>query len=119
MHGDKIPQGIFIHIHAKGCLNETGLKLWLEEVWSKCPGCLLKKPAILACDHFRSHIMEGTKRMVKELNTQLAMIPGGLTSQMQPVDISIERPFQAFVCKEWSKCMKAPNHNLTPRAQMK
>jgi hypothetical protein len=44
---DKIPQRIFIHIHAKGWMDENIMKLWLEEVWSIHSGGLLKKQALL------------------------------------------------------------------------
>jgi hypothetical protein len=29
------PQGVLIHIYAKGCMDENGMKLWLEKVWSE------------------------------------------------------------------------------------
>jgi hypothetical protein len=35
MYSDRIPQGTFIHIHAKGWMNENGMKLWLGKVWSR------------------------------------------------------------------------------------
>jgi hypothetical protein len=34
--------------------------------------------------------------VVKELNTQLAVIPGGFTSQLQSLDISINKLFDAI-----------------------
>jgi hypothetical protein len=69
MLSDKTEQGIFIHIHVKGWVNENIMKLLIEKVWWKYPGSLLKMPAVLVCDQFRSHVMKATKRMVKELNT--------------------------------------------------
>jgi hypothetical protein len=89
------------------------MKLRLEEIWSKCPGGLLKKPVLLMCNYFMKLAMEVTERTVKELNTQLGVIPGGVTSQLQPLDISVNRPFKAFVHEEWTKWMGAPNHDLT------
>jgi hypothetical protein len=43
MPSDKIPQEMFNHIHAKGWMDENGMKLWLEKVWSKRSGGFLKK----------------------------------------------------------------------------
>jgi hypothetical protein len=57
------------------------------EVWAKCPGSLLKKPALLECDQFRAHITEATGGTIKELNTQSAVIAGGLTTQLHPLDV--------------------------------
>jgi hypothetical protein len=53
-------------------------------------------------DEFKSHITETTKLMVKKANTQFAVIPVGLTSQVQPVNISINKPFKAFMSEEWT-----------------
>jgi hypothetical protein len=86
---DKIPQGIVLHVQEKGWMDENGMKLWLEKVWAKRPGGLLKKPSLLVCGQFKSHVTEATKRKVKDLNSHLAIIPGGLGSQVQPLDVSI------------------------------
>jgi len=32
-----------------------GMKLWLEKVWSKRPGGLLKKASLLVCNQFKAH----------------------------------------------------------------
>jgi hypothetical protein len=51
------------------------------------------------------------------MNTQLSVIPEGLTSQVQPLDLSLNKPFKAFMHEEWTKWMEAPNHDLTPTRQ--
>ena len=43
---DVIPRGIYVHVHFKGWMDREGMKLWLEKVWSKHPGGLLKKPTL-------------------------------------------------------------------------
>jgi len=45
---DVIPHGIYVHIHSKGWIDGEGMKLWLEKVWSKCPGGLLKNPIFIS-----------------------------------------------------------------------
>jgi hypothetical protein len=42
-------------------MDENGMKTWLEKVWAKLPGGLLKKPVFLVCDQFRVHITEAKK----------------------------------------------------------
>jgi len=50
-----IPHGIYVHVHSKGWMDGEGMKLWLEKVWSTCPGGLLKKPSLLMCDQLEAH----------------------------------------------------------------
>ena len=91
---ESIPPGIFIHVHPKGWMDGDGVKLWLEKVWSRRPGGLIKKPSLLVWDHFRAHLTKATKNRVNNLNTKVAVIPGGLTYQLQPLDVCINKPFK-------------------------
>ena len=113
-----IPHGIYVHVHSKGWMDGEGLKLWLEKVWSKRPGGL-KKPFLLVCDQFKAHVIESTKRLATKLKTHLAVIPGGLTSQLQPLDISVNKPFKGFMREEWTKWNEAPTHHVTPTGRVK
>ena len=72
------------------------MKLWLEKVWSKHPGGLIK-PSSLVCDHFKAHVTESTKRLATKPKTHLAVIPGALTSQLQPLDIPVNKPFKGYM----------------------
>ncbi|KAM3915673.1 pogo transposable element with KRAB domain [Leptodactylus fuscus] len=119
MPKEVIPRGVIVHVHEKGWMDEGGMKIWIEKVWSKRPGGLLKKPALLVLDQFRAHISDNTKKIFKLAKTHLAVIPGGLTSQLQPLDVSLNKPFKVFMREEWNKWMAAGNHDLTPTGRMK
>ena len=82
-------------------------------MWSRRPGGLLEKPALLVLDQLRAHTTEATKKGFKEEKTHLAIISGWLTSQLQPLDVSINKPFKVFMREEWNKWMAAGNHDLT------
>jgi len=82
------------------------MKLWLEKVWSKHPGGLLKKSSLLVCDQFKAHVTESTKRLATKLKTHLTVIPGGLTSQLQPLDISVNKSFKRFMHEEWASGLR-------------
>ena len=58
-------------------------------------------------DQFRAHITEATKKRFKEEKTHLAIIPGGLTSQLKPLDVSTNKPFKVFMREERNKWMAA------------
>ena len=86
-----------------GRMDGEGMKLCLGKVWSKRPGGLLTKPSLLVCDQFKAHVTESTKRLATKLKTHLAVIPGGLTSQLQHLDVSVNTPFKGFMREEWAK----------------
>jgi hypothetical protein len=68
MPKDKIPHWMSIHVHSKGWMDKNEMKLLLEVEWAK-------HPALLVCEQFRAHITLATKRVIKELNMQLVVIP--------------------------------------------
>ena len=78
----------------------------------------LKKPSLLVCDQFKAHVTESTKSLATKLKTLLAVIPGGLTSQLQPLDVSVNKPFKGFMHEEWAKWIKAPTHHVTPAGRV-
>jgi len=53
---DVIPHGIYVHVHSKVWMDGERMNLWLEKVWSKHPGGLLKKTSLLVCDQFKAHV---------------------------------------------------------------
>lgn len=57
------------------------MKQGLERIWSEHPCGLLKKLVVGVYKQYRSHVMEAINSKVKELNAQLLMISGGLTSE--------------------------------------
>jgi hypothetical protein len=99
-------------------MDENGIKLWLHKIWSKRTGSLLKKPALLVCDRFRSHVTEVTKSTVTELNTLLAVISGGSTSQLQQLEVSVNKLFKELMCEKRTKWFETTHHDLTPTGQV-
>ena len=56
---------------------------WLKVVWARRPGGLRQRRNMLVLDAFRGHVTDEVKNQVKELNGDLVIIPGGMTSQLQ------------------------------------
>ena len=102
-----------------GWMDTPGMKVWFQKIFAYRPGGLLKKKARLVLDSFRGHLKEETKKIAADLNTHLAVIPGGLTSQLQPLDVSINKPFKVALQQEWSKWMMTSDNKLTPAGRVK
>ena len=43
------------------------------------------------------------KRLATKLKTHLTVIHGRLTSQLQPLDVPVNKPFKGFMREEWAK----------------
>jgi hypothetical protein len=71
-------------------------------VWGQQPGALLRRRSLLAWDSFRGHLGDDTKRIFTEMKTDLAVIPGGLTSVLQPLDVSVNKQFKGNVRKQYT-----------------
>ena len=102
---EKFPAGVVVHCHPKGWMDEEGLKIWVQKVWKAQPGGLLRKKSLLIWYLFRAHLVDSVKRAVKETNTDIAVIPGGLTSVLQPLDVSLNKPFKDRLRDKWTTWM--------------
>ncbi|XP_068081977.1 protein timeless homolog [Anabrus simplex] len=64
-------------------------------------GALLRRPAMLVWDSFRRHLVEDTKKRLQEMKTD-PVILGGLTHCLQPLDVSVNKPFKDSMRKLFS-----------------
>ena len=66
---------------------------WLKIVWDRRPRAFLNQPSILVLDALKGHLTDSVKNQLRKMNTELVM-PGGKTSVLQPMDVSINKPFK-------------------------
>jgi len=66
--------------------------------WNYRNGLNNNPQSLLVCDSFRGHLVDSVKNRLNEKHTNLAIIPGGLTSKLQPLDVRINKCFKAKVC---------------------
>jgi hypothetical protein len=92
---------------------------WLGCVWECWPGALSKPPSMPAMDAFRGHPSNRIRNMLKYNNTDLVIIPSGMTNQLQPLDVSINKPFKYLVCKHYDAWLDKDNHILIPSGKIK
>uniref|UniRef100_A0A8C5P864 HTH CENPB-type domain-containing protein n=1 Tax=Leptobrachium leishanense TaxID=445787 RepID=A0A8C5P864_9ANUR len=116
----KFPPRITVRTHDKGWMDEDGTKKWIEEIWNGQPGAALKKkPSLLVWDMFRAHTSDDIKQLAKSSQVTLAVIPGGLTSVLQPLDVCLNKPFKARVRKMWHEWMSSGQAQLTKVGNLK
>lgn len=49
---------------------------------------------IFLCGLFQTHLVDSVTVGIRKENTDIAVIPGGLTNHVQPLDVSINKPFR-------------------------
>ena len=113
-----LPRGIHVRAQAKGWMDESLVKDWLNSVWSKVGG-LLRKRNLLVWDSFRAHLSDNVKRVLKTPRTDVAVIPGGMTSLLQPLDVGVNKPFKDNLRQYWNKWMLDGNHTFTPAGRIR
>ena len=85
------PTNMVLHVHPKGWMDEEGIKLWICKVWAARPGGLGQKQSLLV--------------LREDHNTHVSVIPGGLTSLVQPLDVCLNKPFKDRLRRLWTDWM--------------
>ena len=59
----------------------------------------------LANQCFSAHLTDQVKEAFTHFNTTIVVIPGGCTSLLQPLDVSINKPVEAVIQRSWEQYM--------------
>lgn len=73
----------------------------------------------LVFDSFEAHVTDRVKRALERENMNLAVILGGSTSILQPLDVSLNKPFKDGVRKRWMEWMANGIHKFTATSGQK
>ena len=115
----KFPKGVLVHVNEKGWMDEDACKLWVRKIWQNRPGGLHRRKSLLVWDRFSAHLTEGVTKAVSATNTDIAVIPGGLTGILLPLDVSLNKPFKDGMRERWTKWMAGEHYTLTPGGNMR
>ncbi len=91
------PSGVIVRANPTGWMNENEMLYWIENVWVKRAERFSNPQSLLVLDSFSAHVVDSVKWRFIEKNTNIAVIPGGLTSRLQLLDVSINKSFKSKV----------------------
>ncbi|KAM7303791.1 putative POGO family transposase [Ixodes scapularis] len=74
---------------------------------------------MLVLDAFRGHLTDEVKNAIREAKSDLFVILGGTTSQLQPLHVCINKPFKDRVRREYEEWLADNNKELTPAGRVK
>lgn len=115
----QFPNGVIVRAQEKGWMTDDLVKDWLKCVWEKRPGADLGARSLLVLDSFRGHLTENVREQLRASETDLAVIPGGMTGMLQPLDVSVNRPFKCGFRRAYSEWMASTVHQKTPTGRLK
>ena len=120
MPKEKLPKNIVVKVNKKGWMMESLMKEWLTECYGKRPGGFFhSKKALLVLDSMRAHITDPVKAAIKRTNSIPAVIPGGTTKYLQPLDISVNRAFKVLLRTHWEAWMTDGEKSFTKTGRMR
>jgi hypothetical protein len=67
---------------------------------------------VIAIDVFCGHFSDTIRSRLRNKNTNLVIIPSGMRSQLQLLDVSINIPFRLLVCKQYDAWVNKDHHIL-------
>lgn len=91
---------------------------WVKTVWNRRPGALLKQRGMLVLDAFKGHLTPQVKEEINNAKTDLVVIPGGMTSQLQVLDVMVNKPFKDNLKQLYSNWLLDGGHALTPTGKL-
>ncbi|XP_016076166.1 PREDICTED: pogo transposable element with KRAB domain isoform X3 [Miniopterus natalensis] len=115
----KFPSGMEIRCHRYGWMTEDLMQDWLEVVWRRRTGAVPKQRGMLILNGFRGHATDSVKSSMESMNTDMVIIPGGLTSQLQVLDVVVYKPLNDSVRAQYSNWLLAGNLALSPTGNAK
>jgi hypothetical protein len=93
---ESFPKDVIVRAQEKGWMTEELMLEWLKIVWSHRTGAFLNQPSMFVLDAFKGHVTDSVKDQLRKMKTELVVILGGMTSVLQPMDISINKSFNSL-----------------------
>uniref|UniRef100_K7GCQ4 HTH CENPB-type domain-containing protein n=1 Tax=Pelodiscus sinensis TaxID=13735 RepID=K7GCQ4_PELSI len=113
------PNTVHVSVHPKGWIDEPLMLDWLQMVWVKRPGGLMRKRSLMVLDAFWCHHMKSVKKRLQQDKTDLAIIPGGMTKILQPLDVTVNKPMKDALRRKWNTWLWEGEHTFTASGCMK
>jgi len=106
-----VPESLRVSFHKKGWMDEAGVKEWIRQCLPLTPH---NEQLLLVWDSFRTHLTDEVKADLNQREIDVAVIPGGLTPVLQPLDKCLNKPFKDNVRRKYLVWMISSPFNYTP-----
>lgn len=103
LKGLTAPDEFVLANHDKAWMDTNLMQLWVKKIWLQYT---TGKESLLVLDRFQAHMVDEVNSSLLEGNSITCLIPGGCTSVLQPLDVSLNKPFKSHIQKEWLNFME-------------
>ena len=104
-----VPKGWVVTVQPKAWMDETLMVQWVKEILLPFTK---KNRSLCILDSFRGHLTTKVKDSLRRGNSVMGVIPGGCTSKLQPLDVSLNKPFKCAVRKSWCSYIRSNMEDL-------
>ena len=105
-----------VSFHKKGWMDESGVKEWIRQC---LPRTRNHEQSLLVWDSFRAHLTDDVKAALTQRKIDVAVIPGGLTPVLQPLDKCLNKPFKDSIRRKYLAWMISRPFEYTPSGKKK
>jgi len=116
---EKVTDKVIVRYNEKGWMNEEIMCDWLNTVWRSRHQGFFNNKSMLILDSMNAHKTTKVLELMARNHVIPAIIPGGLTKKLQPLDISINKPFKSHMRQLWRDWMASDNHTYTKTGRMR
>jgi hypothetical protein len=116
LKGKKIPaelkelenQDIFVSANASAWQKHETMVEWVEKIWK--PHAAHFKRSLLIFDQLKVHMMPEILKLLEDCQTDVLLVPAGLTFYAQPADVYINGPLKEKLRWNWEEHMTSQKH---------
>ena len=119
MPREKLPGGVVVNVNKKGWMNTDVMKTWADSCYRARPGVFFKPKSLLIFDAMTAHKEPTVQKHLNSIGAHIAVIPGGLTCKLQPLDVAVNHPFKTYIREEWDNWMVNGEHTYTPAGRQR
>ena len=102
-----LPSNVILAVAKSGSMDWHLMLDYIEKVLK--PISEKQPPSIIIMDDYKAHRKAQVIQKLNSLKISHEIIPGGFTSSLQPLDVSLNKPFKDYYREEWNKWMDSPN----------
>lgn len=99
-----------VTVQEKGWIDESGCLNWIRDSFPKRKN---NSRRLLVWDSCRVHLTDAVKKELRKRNIDAAVIPGGMTPVLQPLDVGINKPLKDSMKQFWNEWMISGKAELT------